>query len=131
MSILGVKKKHIDTSKMEKEILKMKSEIITINRKDRYLYNNANTLNLKILNIENKVNNIKDRKIICIYAGIEGSLDKSQYFNFNAGGPYYPMNFPGEIIGISLVSMRSLPIKQNEVSVIIVHNNRYLIMLNW
>jgi hypothetical protein len=48
MSILGVKKKHIDTSKMEKEILKMKSEIITINRKDRYLYNNANTLNLKI-----------------------------------------------------------------------------------
>jgi hypothetical protein len=41
MSILGVKKKHIDTSKMEKEILKMKSEIITINRKDRYLYNNA------------------------------------------------------------------------------------------
>jgi hypothetical protein len=53
---------------MEKEILKMKSEIITINRKDRYLYNNANTLNLKILNIEN-FNSVITSFIKHLYSG--------------------------------------------------------------
>jgi hypothetical protein len=73
MSILGVKKKRTDTSysTIEKEILKIKSELLTITEKDIYLFKSSNALNLKLLNIENKVNHIKDRKIICIYEVIE------------------------------------------------------------
>jgi hypothetical protein len=120
MSILGVKKKRIDTSKMEKEILKIKSEIITINRKDIFLYKNSNALNLKLLNIENKVKNIKDRKIICISAGIEGPIETNQLFSFGDGGNSFLLTYPGHILSVSLVSLRT---GNNDVSVTIVFNN--------
>jgi hypothetical protein len=119
MSILGVKKKHIDTSEMEKEILKIKSEIITINRKDIFLYKNSNALNLKLLNIENKVNHIKDRKIINISAGIEGPLKLNQLFNFGDGGNSFLLSYPGRILNISLVSVRT---GNKDVSITIVLN---------
>ena len=108
MSILGVKKKRIDTtySTIEKEILKIKSELLTINRKDIYLYKSSNTLNLKLLNIENKVNNIKDRKIICISAGIEGPLKVKQLFNFGDGGNSFLMSYPGRILSFSILSVK-------------------------
>ena len=123
MSILGVKKKHIDTSysTMEKEILKIKSEIITINRKDIFLYKNSNALNLKLLNIENKVNHIKDRKIISIDAGIDGPLEANQLFNFGDGGNSFLLSYPGRILSISLVGIRP---GNNEVIITIVFNNK-------
>ena len=108
MSILGIKKKRIDTTYLtiEKEILKIKSELLTINRKDIYLYKSSNTLNLKLLNIENKINQIKDRKIICIYAGIEGPLKANQLFNFGDGGNSFLMSYPGTILSFSILSVR-------------------------
>ena len=123
MSILGVKKKHIDTSysTIEKEILKIKSEILTINRKDIFLYKNSNALNLKLLNIENKVNHIKDRKIISIDAGIEGPIEVNQLFNFGDGGNSFLLTYPGHILSVSLVSERT---GNNEVNITIAFNNK-------
>ena len=123
MSILGVKKKkHIDNKQLneiEKEILKIKSELLTMGTKDKYLYNSANTLNLRVLDIENIVNNIKDKKIMTIFAGIDGGIYRYQDFNFGEGGPYYAMNFPGNIISISLISIRN---KNIDVSINIAIN---------
>jgi hypothetical protein len=56
--------------------------------------------------IENKVNNIKDRKIINIYAGIEGPLEKNQFFSFGDGGNSFLLTHPGHILSFSLVSLR-------------------------
>jgi hypothetical protein len=108
MSILGIKKKRTDTSysTIEKEILKIKSELLTIAEKDIYLFKSSNTLNLKLLNIENKVNHIKDRKIISVYAGIEGPLKANQLFNFGDGGNSFLMAYPGTILSFSILSAR-------------------------
>jgi len=110
MSILGVKKKHVDTLEIEKEILNMKSELLTMDTKDKYLYNSVNILNLRVINIENIVSNIKnkpDRKIISIYAGIEGPISIDQKFNFSDGGGSFLLTYPGQILSISLVSIRT------------------------
>jgi len=126
MSILGVKKKHVDTSEIEKEILNMKSELLTMDTKDKYLYNSVNTLNLRVLYIENIVSNIKnkpDRKIITIYAGIDGPIQTNQLFNFGDGGNFYLMNYPGQILSIGLVSLRT---NNDGVSVIATVNDKDL-----
>ena len=111
MSILGVKKKHVDTSEIERELLNMKSELRTRDTKDRDLQRGVAALNIRVLNIENIVTNIEnkpDRKIISIYAGIDGPIHTNQKFNFgDGGGGYYVMNFPGQILGIGLVSLRT------------------------
>lgn len=123
MSILGVKKKHVDTSELEREILNMKSELLTMNTKNKYLYNSVNAITLRVLNIENIVSNIKNkpnRKIINIYAGIDGSIHTNQKFNFGEGGGHYVMNFPGNILNISLVSLRT---NRDNISVIATVND--------
>lgn len=105
MSILGVKKKNV-----EKEILNMKSELQTMDTKDKNLHRSVAALSIRVLNVENIVDNIKnkpDRKIISIYAGIDGPINRNKKFNFGVGGGYYVMNFPGQILGISLVSLRT------------------------
>ena len=101
MSILGVKKsiKNNDTLEMKKELLKMKSEIISINRKDRYLYGIANTLNIKVLDVENKVNNIRDTKIINISFTI-GKENDNKDINFKN---MFLFPSPGKIISFSIL----------------------------
>ena len=103
MSILGVKKiKKIDTTKiekMEKDILKFKSKIITFNRKDRYLYNNANTLNVKVLNLENTIKGIKDKQIISISAV---QKDEKDYYEFYGGSDKFIFPYTGKIISVSV-----------------------------
>ena len=113
MSILGVKKKRTDTaySTIEKEILKIKSELLTITEKDIYLFKSSNALNLKLLNIENQVNHIKDRKIICIYAGIEGPLKANQLFNFGDGGNSFLMSYPGTILSFCVLSVKPFDVE--------------------
>ena len=126
MSILGVKKKHVDTTEIEKEILNMKSDLLTMDTKDKHLYKSVNTLNLRVLNIENIVSKIKnkpDRKIISIYAGIDGPLHINQKFNFGDGGEYYVMNFPGQILSIGLVSLR--PNLLNVSASVTLHNIKF------
>jgi hypothetical protein len=110
MSILGVKKNHMDTSEIGKEILKMKSELLTMETKDKYLYNNINILTLRILNIESIVSNIRnkpDRKIITIYAGIDGPIKFDQAFTFGGGGDSFVLAYPGQILNISIVSLKT------------------------
>ncbi|CAG2207345.1 unnamed protein product [Mytilus edulis] len=78
--------------------------------KDKNLHRSVAALSIRVLNVENIVSNIKnkpDRKIISIYAGIDGPIHGNQKFNFGDGGGYYVMNFPGQILGISLVSLRT------------------------
>ncbi len=104
MSILGVKKN------VEKEILNMKSELRTMSTKDRDLHRSVAGLTIRVLNVENIVSNIEnkpDRKIISINAGIDGPIKSNQKFNFGDGGGYYVMNFPGQILGIGVVSLRT------------------------
>lgn len=124
MSILGVKKKNVDTSEIKKEILNMKSELQTMDTKDRDLRRSVAALTIRVLNVENIVGNIKnkpDRKIISINAGIDGSIHARQKFNFgDGGGGYYVMNFPGQILGISLVSLRT---NSDNIDVMITVNN--------
>ncbi len=110
MSIFGVKKKLVDTSEIAKEILNMKSELLTMDTKDKYLYKSDNAINLRVLNIENIVSNIRnrpDRKIISIYAGIDGPISIDQKFSFSDGGGSFLLTYPGQILSISLVSIRS------------------------
>ena len=117
MSILGVKKKNV-----EKEILNMKSELQTMDTKDKNLHRSVAALTITVLNVENIVSNIEnkpDRKIISIYAGIDGPIHTYQKFNFGDGG-YYVMNFPGQILGISLVSLRT---NSDNIDVMITVNN--------
>ncbi|VDH90992.1 Hypothetical predicted protein [Mytilus galloprovincialis] len=78
--------------------------------KDKDLHRSVAALSIRVLNVENIVGNIKnkpDRKIISIYAGIDGPIHGNKKFNFGVGGGYYVMNFPGQILGISLVSLRT------------------------
>ncbi|CAG2207379.1 unnamed protein product [Mytilus edulis] len=78
--------------------------------KDKNLHRSVAALSIRVLNVENIVGNIKnkpDRKIISIYAGIDGPIHGNKKFNFGVGGGYYVMNFPGQILGISLVSLRT------------------------
>ncbi|CAG2197069.1 unnamed protein product [Mytilus edulis] len=78
--------------------------------KDKNLHRSVAALSIRVLNVENIVSNIKnkpDRKIISIYAGIDGPIHGNKKFNFGDGGGYYVMNFPGQILGISLVSLRT------------------------
>lgn len=124
MSILGVKKKHVDTSEIEKEILNMKSELQTSDTKDKDLHRGVSALNIRVLNIENIVSNIAnkpDRKIISIYAGIDGSIRTNQNFNFGDGGGIYVMSFPGQILSISLVSLKT---NKDDISVTINVNGK-------
>ncbi|CAG2216839.1 unnamed protein product [Mytilus edulis] len=101
--------------------------------KDKDLHRSVAALSIRVLNVENIVSNIKnkpDRKIISIYAGIDGPIHANKKFNFGDGGGYYVMNFPGQILGISLVSLRT---NTNHIEVWITVNNKlisYAILLN-
>lgn len=90
MSIFGFKKKSVDVS----DIQKMKNEI-------QVIHNNNNNL------LYDKIEKLPDKKTISIFAGIDGPLKFNQMFNFGTGGNQYVMNFPGQILGISLHSLKT------------------------
>ena len=100
MSIFGAKKTNSDKTKTENELSEIKNNIVGV-------YKNITSTDTKILNIENtvkKINDKPDRKIISITAGIKGPVQKEQLFIFSEGGmDHYVMNFPGQILGFSLI----------------------------
>ena len=85
---------------MEKDILKIKSKIITINKKDKYLYNSTNTLNVKVLNLENTIKGIKDKKIINISASKQ---EGKELYEFLGGGNQFVFPYSGRIISVSVL----------------------------
>ena len=108
MSILGVKKN------IEKEFRKMEIS-------NRYLRRSVAVLTIKVLNVKNNFENTPDKTIISLNAGIEGPVHTNQRFDFgDGGGSYYVMNFPGQILGISLVGLRA---NADDLNVIITVNN--------
>ena len=115
-----MKKKYANKS----EILKINNEIQKRDNQNEHLQRGFSSLSIRVLNIENIVTNIKnkpDRKIISIYAGIDGPLRNNQQFRFGDGGGYYVMNYPGKILGIGLVSFRT---NMEDVSVMMTVNNK-------
>lgn len=114
MSILGVKKN------VEKDISNLQSELRKMETANRDLRRNVAGLTIRVLNVENK----PDQKTISISAGIEGSIRANQKFNFgDGGGSYFVMNFPGRILGMSLVSLKT---NVDDVAVMMTANNNDL-----
>ena len=107
MNIFGAKKKQVDTSKIEKKVKDM-DNLYKYNFFE--MYNNFKNINFKFLEIENSIKEIKnkpDRKIISLVAGYSGPAHEGKNFIFSGGVKNFVMNFPGQILGLSLLSIKS------------------------
>lgn len=81
------------------------------------------TINNRLL--RNSIENMKNKKVITIFAESKGSLTNNKVFSFGNGGREiesgYVMNFQGQILGIALSSKRT---NSDDVSVAVAVNGK-------
>ena len=112
MSIFGIKKKHVDTLGLKREIFDMRNlaftQLNTLSDRHKNLQDKVRDMTVKTNLIDGKVNQFK--KVISICAESKGPLQNNEVFSFGNGGRENEcgcvMNFRGDILGIGLSSKR-------------------------